>query len=160
MPLDLMETHIMDTRKKAKVVVFEWSWYLLPSPGYQLPYQDILSFVEATVTLFSPHIWQNQTVTENGVPPSGNTCMVVGQSVAGHTPMVRSCQCTVSVFHRSETSSFVSGFTWTPERPIYLACVVFLLDSVCSVPHSESVSLPLCFSCCVFTYVPIVASPL
>lgn len=31
-----------------------WSWRLLPSPDYVLPYADLLSFVEATVKGFRP----------------------------------------------------------------------------------------------------------
>ena len=34
------------------------------------------------------------SLTENGVPPSGNTCAVVGQGVAGHEPeVVCACLC-------------------------------------------------------------------
>jgi hypothetical protein len=31
-----------------------WSWRLLPSPNYQLPYQDVFSFVKDTVARFRP----------------------------------------------------------------------------------------------------------
>lgn len=31
-----------------------WSWHILPSLNYQLPYSDLLSFVTATVTRFRP----------------------------------------------------------------------------------------------------------